>query len=93
MKFYMESSLVLSENLNKHFQFPLEICVYGKALLQRHLAITQVYHLYPPKRIPHTIFSDFHSYLLFFLHVLVAVASLDVKVPNDGRGMSAEITY
>ena len=25
---------------NKHFQFPLEICVYGKALLQRHLAIT-----------------------------------------------------
>ena len=48
MKFYMESSLVLSENLNKHFQFPLEICVYGKALLQRHLAITQRIPPVPP---------------------------------------------
>ena len=64
MKFYMESSLVLSENLNKHFQFPLEICVYGKALLQRHLAITQVYHLYLPKRTPQIFLAT--SYLLFF---------------------------
>ena len=88
----MESSLVLSENL-KHFQFPLEICVYGKALLQRHLAITQVYHLYLPKRTPHIFFSDFHSYLLFFTRSLVGVVSLDVKVANDGRGTSAEITY
>ena len=50
MKFYVESSLVLSENLNKHFQFPLEIRVYGKALLQRHLAITctslREHHIY-----------------------------------------------
>ena len=49
-KFYVESSLVLSENLNKHFQFPLEIRVYGKALLQRHLAITctslREHHIY-----------------------------------------------
>lgn len=92
MKFYMESSLVLSENLNKHFQFPLEICVYGKALLQRHLAITQVYHLYLPKRTPHIFLATF-TRIYCFLHVLVAVASLDVKVPNDRRGTSAEITY
>ena len=66
MKFYMESSLVLSENLNKHFQFPLEICVYGKALLQRHLAITQVYHLYLPKRTPHIFLATFTGIYCFF---------------------------
>ena len=54
--------------------------VYGKDLLQRHLAITQVYHLYLPKRTPHTFLATF-TRIYCFLHVLVAVASLDVKVP------------
>ena len=80
---------MLSENLNKYFQFPLEICVYGKALLQRHLGITQVYHLYQlPKRTPHIFLATF-TRIYCFLHVLFAVASLVVKVANDGRGTSA----
>ena len=89
---HMESSLALSENHHRHFQFPLEIRVYRKALLQRHLAITQVYHLYLPKRTPHIFVATF-TRIYFFLHVLVAFASLDVQVANDGRGTSAEITY